>query len=214
MDAIRRRKTSNHRFQICGIGRINNKGQKPTGLRCIFVDVPPIEKCDPQPPRGSFCIKYPEIDTNVCAGDAGGALYLVEVDERGRIKPKTREVLSIINGNPNVPRNGQCQGGGDITFSTFVAGPPTQGSSINSWFLQVAGSPLFVLSIFTFLSRTFCSRDLANFSYERSLKNNANLSFLVRHQHPLQQLQQLSAQQSQQTQTQSQVRLICFISLK
>lgn len=75
----------NPNFRVCGIGAINNKGERPKGVVCTDVNV--IDPADggcknPEtsevysPPEGVFCVQWSNQDNNLCAGDFGGELFL------------------------------------------------------------------------------------------------------------------------------------------
>jgi hypothetical protein len=73
----------NPKYFACGVGVINNKGEKAKGVLCTEVNVidPATGNCKPtsgpstepyKPAEGLFCVQWLAGDNNLCVGDFGG----------------------------------------------------------------------------------------------------------------------------------------------
>lgn len=130
------------KFRACGIGSINNKGQKSKGVLCTNMEIVPDLQCQDNsqtfpPPEGMLCMKSIH-DNNACAGDFGGPVYAYEVDSKNKIIPKTQEIFCTMVGSPNVRSNANCQDG-HITYCMFLNGRRVVGGkNVLAWLLSMS----------------------------------------------------------------------------
>lgn len=73
------------RFRACGIGVINNKGERARNVLCTDLNVQPQEQCKEDPtderifevPTNQLCLHWPDRENNACVGDFGGESYFI-----------------------------------------------------------------------------------------------------------------------------------------
>lgn len=137
--------TNGYKTRACGVGNINNKGEKAKGVRCTEVKIVPNDQCKKYGtpsdlhtvPEGLACVQWPDRDNNICAGDYGGKneihrdfliyfffisykgpIYAYDTDEKGVISSKKTVCLTI--GSPDYRPNAPCQGGQTVFCQLYT----------------------------------------------------------------------------------------------
>lgn len=77
-----RMQTGGYKFKACGLGVIDDKGNRPKGVMCTEMNIVDSTKCAETfdatktytIPAGTVCLQWPDRTNNACVGDWGGKM--------------------------------------------------------------------------------------------------------------------------------------------